>query len=339
MTRVDGGRVEVGRRQALAALGAGAVWAAGRPAQAQALPLRCSGSYGEGVFHTQNLQAFARQAGELSKGAVQIEVTPNARLKPMKDVLPALSKGEMAFGEVLMSSYGAQHPLLAIDSLPFIVRSFEDAARMWEASRPAIEAEMAGQGVRVLYAVPWPGQGLYSRTPVNLLQDLKGLKFRVYNDATKRLAELSGAVPVNIAANDLPKAIESGQVDAMLTSSTTGVDSQAWKAMGYFLDLRAWIPKNMVCVSESIWKTLSPDARNAVLEAAKQAETRGWQMARAADDAAKKQLAEQKIKVGLASADFRRTLDLLGERFGREWSQKAGLASTSALLGYYTSRQ
>jgi len=327
----------IARRQALASLWGAALLGSGSGlAQAQASALRFSGAYGDAVFHTQNLRQFARRVAELAGSPVELGV--NSQLKPMAEVLPALETGELAFGEVLMSSYGAKYPLLAIDSLPFIVRGFEDAAHMWEASRKAVGEELLAHGVRVLYAVPWPGQGLYSRIAVNQLSDLKGLRFRVYNDATKRLAELSGATAATIAAQDLSKAIETGQVDAMVTSSTTGVDSQAWKYMKFFVDLRAWIPKNMVCVSEKVWNGFSPAVRQSLLEAAKQAETQGWQMARSADEAAKKQLAEQRVQVVPPTAELRRTLDQLGERFGREWAQKAGITGTQALLGYYARR-
>lgn len=106
------------------------------------------------------------------------------------------------------------------------------------------------QGVRLLDAAPWPGQGLFSRTQINKLENVRGMKFRVNNNATEYIAQVCGATPVDIAANKLSKAIQDGQVDVMLTSSTTGVDSQAWNAMGVFVDMRAWIPKNIICISE-----------------------------------------------------------------------------------------
>jgi TRAP-type C4-dicarboxylate transport system substrate-binding protein len=71
----------------------------------------------------------------------------------------------------------------------------------------------------------WLRQGLYCRAAPSTSSGLRGLRLRVYNDATKRLAELS-ATAVTIAAQDLGKAIETGQVDAMLTSSTTGVTAR-----------------------------------------------------------------------------------------------------------------
>jgi TRAP-type C4-dicarboxylate transport system substrate-binding protein len=137
------------RRQALASLGWGALaLSAAGPVLAQAPALRFSGAYGDAVFHTQNLRQFARRASELL--ARPIELSVNAQLKPMAEVLPALASGELAFGEVLMSSYGSKYPLLAMDSLPFIVRGFEDASHMWESSRQVISDDLLSRGVRLL---------------------------------------------------------------------------------------------------------------------------------------------------------------------------------------------
>ena len=325
------------RRQALLAMGAGAGLALSLPRLASAAPtkLQCAGAYTDVLFHTQNLKQFASEAGSLSQGAAEIEVVTNAKLMPMTEVMPALSKGDLALGEIFMSNFSKQYPLLAIDSLPFIVRSFDDAKRLWEATREPIAAMLQKQGIRLLYTAPWPGQGLFSKGMVNKLDDFKGQKFRVNNDATKYLAEVAGAKPVDIAANNLAKGIQEGLVDVMVTSSTTGVDSQSWNAMGQFIDMRAWIPKNLVLMSEKHWAKLPEAAKTALQTAAKNAEARGWQLAKDADEAAQKVLLEHGTKISQPSFELRRQLDLMGEKFAREWSSKAGVEGAGALINYY----
>ena len=323
------------RRQLLAAVGASSLCGGSLMAQTTGLSLKCAGAYTDALFHTQNLQQFAREVLRQSQGAVQIEVVSNSKSMPMEDVLPALSKGDLAIGEIFMSNFAQQYPLLAIDSLPFVVRSFDDARHLWEVTRQPTEKLLQKQGVRLLYAAPWPGQGLFARTPVNRLEDVKGMKFRVNNNATKYIAQVCGATPVDIAANNLFKAIQSGQVDVMLTSSTTGVDSQAWNAMGVFVDIRAWIPKNIICISEKYWAKLPEASKTVIKAAAKQAESRAWKMAMQADSAAQKILTSQGVKISAPSFELRRALDLIGEKFARDWSSKVGVDGVSALISYY----
>ncbi|SDL92791.1 TRAP-type C4-dicarboxylate transport system, substrate-binding protein [Oryzisolibacter propanilivorax] len=323
------------RRQALAALGAAA--AACSPLAARAAPttLQCAGAYADSLFHTRNLQQFARQASQSSQGAVQVEVVANAKLMPMKQVLAALGSGDLAMGEIFMSNFAQELPLLGVDSLPFIVRSFDDAKRLWNVTRQPISALLHKQGIRVLYTAPWPGQGLYARAPVNRLEDLKGQKLRVNNGATTFMAKAAGATPVDIPANNLARAIQDGEVDAMVTSSTTGVDSQSWNALGVFVDMRAWIPKNLVLMSEKRWAALPETARQALQAAASDAEARGWQLAQDADDAAQRILASHGTKITQPSYELRRSLDLLGERFARDWSGKVGVDGARVLIDYY----
>ena len=57
------------------------------------------------------------------------------------------------------------------DSIPFVVTSYADAKRMWDLQRPGLEREMAQRGFKLLYAVPWPPQGLYLTKPLKDISD------------------------------------------------------------------------------------------------------------------------------------------------------------------------
>ena len=135
--------------------------------------------------------------------------------------------------------------------VPFLATSYAEARRLWAASKPAIEKKLASQGLMVLFAVPWPPQGIYSKKEINQVGDMRGLSWRVYNAATQRIAELVGAYAVTIQAADLPQALATGLINAFMTSSATGYDSKAWEHMSYFYDTQAWIPKNVTVVNKA----------------------------------------------------------------------------------------
>lgn len=304
------------------------------PAWSKTRRLQLGAAFGEEVFHTRNLRSFSERVASATRQSLAIEVVADSALKPMNEVLPALKRNEIAFGEVLMSSYAHLHPLLGLDSLPFMARSFDDAARLWQLTRPVLQDFLLNQhGVRLLSAVPWPPQGLFCRRPVNSMGDLKGLRLRVQSDWSARLAEVWGTQAV-VAAHDVSKALEQGGIDAMLASSATGADSQAWRVMKFFLDIRAWIPKNMLCASEAAWRSLGESERQAVTRMAALAEKEGWELARQADERGKKALQDNRMSVAAPSADLYRMMDILGERFAREWVAKAGRSSMVVLMEY-----
>jgi len=128
-------------------LTAGAAWSKGHR-------LQLSAAYGDGIFHTQNLRNFAARVGADTRQSLEIEVVSGSALKPMAQVLPALKRNDLQFGEVLMSSCADIHPLLAMDSLPFMVRGFDEAARLWQLTRPVLqEFLLAQQGAPIIELV------------------------------------------------------------------------------------------------------------------------------------------------------------------------------------------
>ena len=302
-----------------------------------AVQMRCAASYPDQTYHTLCLKGFAEELARTTKGEIAVTVTANQALKKMNEVLPSLKSGDIQLGEVLMSSYSDKMPLLSMDTVPFIVRNWSDARRMWASSRPLVAEGLSKHGALLLYAVPWPPQGLYSTEPVHAFSDLKGKKFRVFNPITRRLCELVGAIPVEVSGKELTVAIAEGRVEAMITSSTTGVDSLAWTKMKFFHDIRAWMPKNMVAMSEATWRTLTREQRAAVDRAAANAEVAGWDMAQKADDASKKILLENGMKIETPGVYLRREMELRGERFGGEFAKKS-TENTVALVQYYTTK-
>src|SRR5260370_11688769 len=93
--------------------------------------------------------------------------------------------------------------MFGVDVVPFLAASYGDARKLWAASRPAIERKLAAQGLMVLFAVPWPPQGIYAKKEINTIADMRGLSWRVYNAGTDRIAQIVGAYPVTIPAADL----------------------------------------------------------------------------------------------------------------------------------------
>ena len=87
----------------------------------------------------------------------------------------------------------------------------------------------------LLYAVPWPPQGIYAKKEINTVDDMKGLKWRAYNVGTARIGELVGAQAVTIQAAELPQALATGVVNSFMSSGATGYDSKVWEILDALL--------------------------------------------------------------------------------------------------------
>lgn len=177
-------------------------------------------------FHTVNIQKFAEDVDKLTGGKIKITVHPNASLFKMTEIKRAVQTGQVQIGEVIFSSLENEDPIMGIDSIPFLASGYDKAEKLWKVSRPLIEKKFESQGLKILFSVPWPPQGLYTKKDVNGIEDLKGLKLRSYNPTISRIAELVGAQPVTIQAAELAQALATGVVNAFISSSATGVDTK-----------------------------------------------------------------------------------------------------------------
>jgi TRAP-type C4-dicarboxylate transport system substrate-binding protein len=290
--------------------------------------------YGDTVFHTRNIVQFAEEVRAATDGGLDITVHSAGSLFGHPEIKDSVRRGLAPIGEILMSRLANEDPVFEVDSIPFLAASYEEAEALWAASRAAIEVRLADQGLTLLFAVPWPGQSLFLRAPVETVKDMRGVTFRAYNAATERLAVLMGAVPTQVEAGDIPTAFSTGRVEAMITSPSTGVSSQAWDFTTHYVDTQAWLPKNMVFANTEALAALPEDQRVAVMAAAAAAEARGWAMSR--DETATQIAALEAggMVVSQPSEALRAALEEIGATMTAEWLAQAGPDGEPIIAAY-----
>jgi TRAP-type C4-dicarboxylate transport system substrate-binding protein len=293
--------------------------------------------YAPSNFHTENVKQFSADVDKATAGKLKITVHDNGSLFKQNEIKRAVQSGQAQAGEFLLPALANEDPMYGVDSVPFLADSYADAMKLWKVSRSAIEQRMAKQGVKVLYGVAWPPQGVYSKKPVNSASDLKGAKWRAYSPQTNRIGELLGAQPVTIQAAELAQALSTGVVEAHMTSGATGVDIKVWDSMGKganYYDAQAWLPKNLVVVNQKAFDGLDKPTQDAVLKAAAEAETRGWQRSEARDKETREIMAKNGMNVLPPSATLRADLKKIGATMLTEWEKSAG-ADAKAVLDAY----
>ena len=279
--------------------------------------------YPQSEFHTRNIQEFAADVDKLSGGELKITVHSAQSLFKHPEIPRAVRTGQVEMGETIMSNLANQSPIFQVDSIPFLVTNYADARKLWQGQRPFVEDYMKSQGMRFIYAVPWPGQGFFTKKEINTIADVAGVKFRTYNSTTEKMATLMKAVPTTVEAVEIPQAFSAGIVDAMVTSAATGARTEAWTFSTYYYDTQAWMPKNMVYVNEAAFRRLSPKAQQAIIEAGKTAETRGWKMSEevftTSTDAIK-----AKMQYRAPNAALTKELAKIGDLMSVDWAKAMG---------------
>ena len=291
-------------------------------------------AYPSDNFHTENLVQFSKDVASATGNKLQLTVHANASLFKAPEIKRAVQTGQAQMGEVLMSLHENEDPIYGLDVVPFVATSFDQAAKLWSAQKPAVEKKLASQGMMLLYAVPWPPQGIYAKKDIDKIEDMRGLKWRAYNVGTARIADLVGAQPVTIQAAELTQALATGVVNAFMSSGSTGYDSKVWESLTHFYDTQAWLPKNIVFVNKAAFDALDKPTQEGVLKAAKTAEERGWATAREKSAWYLEQFKAKGMKVAPPSDALKAGFMKVGEQLAADWTKKAGSDGQAVLDAY-----
>jgi TRAP-type C4-dicarboxylate transport system substrate-binding protein len=290
--------------------------------------------YSDGEFHTRNVRAFADDVKKASNGAIDIVVHSNQSLIKHPDILRAVSTGQVSIGEFLLGQFSNEDPVFAADNVPFVAAGYDAALKFYQAQKPVLEKKLQGRGLKLLYAVSWPGQGLYTKEPIKSVADLKGLKMRTYSPLTSRLAELLGCTGVQVQVTDVPQMFATGAMQAMVTSSATGTATKAWEFVKNYYRTNAWNPKNVVVVNQRAFAGLPKAQQDALVQAAAAAEPRGWEMSKAREKEGDDMLAKNGVAVSDANAEMKAALTKIGEQMAAEWEKTAGADGQAILKAY-----
>ena len=290
--------------------------------------------YSDGEFHTRNVRTFVEDVQKASGGKLAIQVHSNGSLIKHPDILRAVSTGQVNIAEFLLSQFGNEDAVFEADNIPFVAAGFDNAWKFYQAQKPILEKHLQGRGLKLLYSVAWPGQGIYTKEPLKSVADLKGTKFRTYSPLTARLAELLGASPTVVQVPDVPQMFATGAIQAMITSSATGTSTKAWEFVKNYYNTSAFHPKNVVVVNNRSFSRLPQDQQKALVDAGAKAETRGWAMAKAREQEANELLKKNGMTIHEPDAAMKSAYAKVGDQILEEWLKKAGADGQAIIKAY-----
>lgn len=291
-------------------------------------------AYPASNFHTENLTQFAADIDKATGGKLKITVHPNASLYKANEIKRAVQGNQTQIGEILLANFENENPIYGVDGLPFLASSYAASHALADAQKPYLDKLLAGQGMKLLYTVAWPPQGVYVNKELTSVADMKGLKWRAYSPATSKIAELVGAQPVTVQAAELSQALATGVVNSYMSSGSTGYDSKTYESLKYWYDVQAWLPKNAVIVNKKAFESLDAATQAAVVKAAADAETRGWKVSEEKNDYYKKALAEKGMKIMTPSPKLLEDFRQVGGIMKAEWIKRAGPEGEALLSAY-----
>jgi TRAP-type C4-dicarboxylate transport system substrate-binding protein len=262
------------RRSALAALGAlAASPLLLQPAWAQTA-LKIShqfpgGTLTEGDFRDRLTRMFAAEVEKRSKGALKFSIYPGSSLMKTNAQFSAMRKGALDLSLVPLSYAGGEVPEVNIGLMPGLVTSY-DQAYGWK------NAEVGKELARILYdkgivmlSWIWQGGGMASRgKPVVDPDDAKGMKIRGGSREMDLMLKAAGAAVVTLPSNEIYAAMQTGAMEAALTSSTSLISFRLEEVSKSLTTARAgsyWFMLEPLMMSRSIFDRLPKDQQQLLL--------------------------------------------------------------------------
>jgi TRAP-type C4-dicarboxylate transport system substrate-binding protein len=220
---------------------------------------------------------FASAVARKTAGRVAIVPIPDAKsgLRSAQH-LKAVSEGRFAMANSVGGTLGEESPIFLLSSLPFLVRSADDARALFEAALPAYAGLYADRQQKLLYASPWPPSGLWSARAVADLATLRTLRVRAYDQTGTEMFRGVAAAASVVSFADLDGKLASGEIDAVLSSGDGGAGRQLWKYLKFFSDIYYAVPLSFAAVSLEAWMKLDEATRAAIEEAGRETTQHQW---------------------------------------------------------------
>ncbi|MEJ6603074.1 MAG: TRAP transporter substrate-binding protein [Opitutaceae bacterium] len=217
------------------------------------------------------MEFMAKRVAELSAGAVEIQIFPNAQLGSESECVEQLQRGALAMAKTSAAAMEGFVPEMAVFGLPYL---FRDADHFWAVLNSEIGRELleAGQGVGI-HGLCYYDSGSRSfymiDKPVLEPQQLRGTKVRVMKSRMAMdMVSTMGGAPTPIAFGELYTALQQGMVDGAENNPPSLLSSRHYEvARHYSLDEHSRVP-DMVIFSQTVWATLSAQERGWLEQAA-----------------------------------------------------------------------
>ena len=209
---------------------------------------------------------------ERTNGRLGIEVYFGAQLGEEADTIEQTQSGVIDLDRVSLGPFNAIVPETTIPSLPYIFRSVEHMHHVMDGPiGDEILAAFEPHGVVGLAFYDGGARSFYnSEKPVNSMDDLKGMKFRVMqSDIFVDMVSALGANATPMPYGEVYSAIQTGVIDGAENnppSYDTAKHSEVAKY--YSLDEHLIVPEVLV-MSKASWDKLTPEDQAIVRQAAK----------------------------------------------------------------------
>jgi TRAP-type C4-dicarboxylate transport system substrate-binding protein len=262
------------------------------------------GTITEGDFRDRLCHKFAAEIAKRTNGALAATVYPGSSLMKTNAQFSAMRKGALDASLFPMPYAGGEVPELNIGLMPGVVTSYEQGMSWKRAEVGKLLLDLlADKGIVILCWI-WQAGGVACRaTPIIEPADAKGQKVRGGSREMDLVLKAAGAAVVSLPSNEIYQSMQSGALDAAMTSSTSLISFRLEEVSKQLVTGRGkayWFMLEPLMMSRQVFEGLPKDMQSVLMTVGTEMETFGIDAAKA-DDLA---VANAYAKVGAKTHDL-----------------------------------
>jgi tripartite ATP-independent transporter DctP family solute receptor len=275
--------------------------AAAQAAKAEFL-FRCAGTMPLDHYMTKTLEHYAKLIDERSKGRMKIEIYPANQLFADKDLPKALPSGAVDMAQVNMAMWSGLIPSLAVEELPFFYKDRDHffRAMISPGIRSLLDKDFEAKGVKILFWMDYGYATFIGKKPLKTLEDFKGKRIRAFGEISSEILKALGGAPTFMSIGEVYLALQRGTLDGVFTSTCSVYERKFYEVAKYFTYSRV-TPSDAnapaVLVNLKKYQQLPADLQKLLLDASKDAQDWGLDIAMAGTDECLAKLKEKGMEI------------------------------------------
>jgi TRAP-type C4-dicarboxylate transport system substrate-binding protein len=247
------------------------------------------GTIDAGDFRDRLTRRFAAGVEKRTNGALKFDIYPSSSLVKVNAQFSALRRGALDLSLVPLSYAGGEVPETNIGLLPALVPSYEVGSKWKNAEVGKLLTQiMADKGV-VIVSWIWQAGGVASRSkPLVTPEDAKGMKVRGGSREMDMMFKDAGASVLSLPSNEIYAAMQTGAMDAALTSSTSLISFRLEEVSKFLTSGRGksyWFMFEPLLMSKAIFDKLPKPQQEAIVAVGAELEAFAVESAKADDNA------------------------------------------------------
>lgn len=263
---------------------------------------------------------------ERSNGRITFEQFYGGALGGANETFPLVRSGGADVGAVAYGNSPTEFPFYGWEfATPFGPTDPEitlKAARDLWAAFPQFEETLAKQGLHHLLIIPWDSYNILSLSPIQKVEDMKGMRMGVWGTIFPKWVEAVGASGVASASSDRYTMLQTGLLDASVLPVQTTESLKLYEVAKNFTfaNLGPSLAHSNA-FNLKTWNSLPPDLQQICTEAAKEVELEHAQKLLETRESARKILEDNGVNVYEFSFEEQQKWSNLIPDVGAEWAE------------------